>query len=62
MTCSSTDKPYITFLFPQPLTCSSSLQQAVKLAVRDNEVGQVFVANFSMLPRDTFWDFNKVFG
>ena len=49
------------FLFPQPLP-RSSLHQAVKLPVRENEAGQVFVANLSTLPLDTLQDFNKVFG
>ncbi|KAI1786603.1 kinesin-domain-containing protein [Ganoderma leucocontextum] len=35
---------------------------AVKLPVRENEAGQVFVANLSTVPLDTFQDFNKVFG
>ena len=35
--------------------------QAVKLPVRENEAGQVFVANLSTLPVDTLEDFDRVF-
>ncbi|PIL26656.1 hypothetical protein GSI_11281 [Ganoderma sinense ZZ0214-1] len=37
-------------------------ETAVKLPVRENEAGQVFVANLSTVPLDTFQDFNKIFG
>nr|VWP00188.1 Glucose transporter rco-3 [Ganoderma boninense] len=37
-------------------------ETAVKLPVRENESGQVFVANLSTVSLDTFQDFNKVFG
>ena len=61
MTSWSIGKRYVVPLLPQP-TLSSSLHQAVKLPVRENESGQVFVANLSTVPLDTFQDFNKVFG
>ncbi|TBU52461.1 kinesin-domain-containing protein [Dichomitus squalens] len=36
-------------------------ETAAKLPVRENEVGQVFVANLSMLPLDSLQDFHKIF-
>ena len=43
---------------PQLCICTF---QAVKLPVRENEAGQVFVANLSALPLRTLDDFDEVF-
>ncbi len=61
MTYSLIEKQYVAPRLPPPLS-RSSLRQAVKLPVRENEAGQVFVANLSTVALDTFQEFNKVFG
>lgn len=40
---------------------SQVYEQAPKLPVRENDVGQVFVANLTALPMDSLADFEKIY-
>lgn len=42
-------------------TVSDALFQAPKLPVRENDAGQVFVANLTSLPVASFAEFDKIY-
>ena len=55
------DRETVCIILPYIYKVLTFACQAVKLPVRENESGQVFVANLSVLPLETLDDFEDAF-
>jgi kinesin family protein 22 len=62
MTCWVTEKQYVAGSVPEDLVVHRRTRlQAPKLPVRENDAGQIFVANLSSLPVSTEQEFQSIY-